>query len=186
MLNWLDRMSEKRMTKEIYKANACRQVVHGSPWRTFFHQIGDVLKRKGTQKRRSYRVINVEEAHQFSKNRSKWRFVFCPYADGKNVWVYVMYISELLAVLDTAGHIRQTLMDNLFKLSLISTFTRNFVPIYPNTVYEKSYNAVRYILWVLRILTKQKEPVPLFVLQYRSRNKGNIVYPHLYIQVHVH
>jgi hypothetical protein len=91
MLRWfghVERMDERRLTKEIYKADLGGNAERERPRRTFLDQIGEVLEKgqvKSTQNRRSCmrNLMTVEEAKGVCKDRSQWKEVISVYPNGK-------------------------------------------------------------------------------------------------------
>jgi hypothetical protein len=89
MLKWfyLERMDERRLTKEIYKADLGGIAGRGRPRRTFLDQNGEVLE-KGQVSTRNRRacmrnLMKVQEAKGVCKDRSKWKEVISAYPNGK-------------------------------------------------------------------------------------------------------
>jgi hypothetical protein len=75
MLRWfghVERMDERRLTKEIYEADVGRNAGRGRPRRIFLDQIEEV---KSTRNRRACmrNLMIVEEAKGVCKDRSKWK-----------------------------------------------------------------------------------------------------------------
>jgi hypothetical protein len=91
MLIWfghLERLDERRLTKEIYKANLGGIAGRGRPSRTFLDQIGEVSEKgqvKSTRNRRACmrNLMKVHEAKGVCKDRSKWKEVISAYPNGK-------------------------------------------------------------------------------------------------------
>jgi hypothetical protein len=79
MLRWfghVERMYERRLTKEIYEADLGGNAGKRRPRRTFLDQIGEVLKKgqvKSTRNRRACmrNLMSVAEAKGVCKDRSK-------------------------------------------------------------------------------------------------------------------
>ena len=94
MLRWfghVERMSERRLTKGIYKADVNGNAGRGRPIGTYYIDfIGDVLHKgqvRSTLNRRACmtRCMNVDEAKEVCKGRSMWRSIVSAYPHGKNV-----------------------------------------------------------------------------------------------------
>jgi hypothetical protein len=84
----LERMDERRLTKEIYKADLGGIAGRGRPMRTFLDQIGEVIEKgqiKSTRNRRACmrNLMKVQEAKGVCKDRSKWKEVISGYPNGK-------------------------------------------------------------------------------------------------------
>jgi hypothetical protein len=91
MLRWfghVERMDERRFTKEIYEAHVGGNAGKGKPRRTFLDQIGEVLEKGQVKSNRNRRacmrnLIKVQEAKGACKDRSKWKEVISAYPKGK-------------------------------------------------------------------------------------------------------
>ena len=100
MLRWfgyVERMSERRLTKEIYMADVSGNAVRGRPKKTCPDLIGEVLQKGrlcSTRNRRAYmtRCMNVDEAKGVCKDRSGWRSVFSTYPHGEKGVSLGMYL----------------------------------------------------------------------------------------------
>jgi hypothetical protein len=82
MVRWfghVERMDERRLTKEIYKADLGGKAGRGRPRQTFLDQIREVsetYKVKSTRNRRAcMSMIKSEETKGVCKDRSKWKEV---------------------------------------------------------------------------------------------------------------
>jgi hypothetical protein len=72
----VERVNERRLTKEIYEADVGSNAVRGRPRRIFLDQIGEVLEKgqvKSTQNRLACmrNLMTVEEAKGMCKDYSK-------------------------------------------------------------------------------------------------------------------
>jgi hypothetical protein len=81
-------MDERRLTKEIYKADLGGNAGRGRPRRTFLDQIREGLEMgqdKSTRNRRACMryLMKVQEAKVVCKDRSKWKEVISVYPNGK-------------------------------------------------------------------------------------------------------
>jgi hypothetical protein len=91
MLTWfghVERTYERRLIKEIYKAQLSDNAVRGRPKRTFLDQIREVLekgqvKSTGNQRTCMSNFMKVEEAKGVCKDRSKWKEVISAYPNGE-------------------------------------------------------------------------------------------------------
>jgi hypothetical protein len=85
MFRWfghVERMDERRLTKETYEADVGGNAGRGRRRRTFLDQIGEVLEKgqvRSTRNRRACmkNLMTVEEAKGVCKDRSKWKKVIC-------------------------------------------------------------------------------------------------------------
>jgi hypothetical protein len=85
MLRWfghVERVDERRLSKEIYEADVGGTARRGRPRRIFLDQIGEVLEKgqvRSTRNRRACmrNLMTVEEAK--GKDRSKWKEVISAY-----------------------------------------------------------------------------------------------------------
>jgi hypothetical protein len=83
MLRWfghVERMGERRLTKEVYEADVGGNAGRGRPRQTFLDHIGEVLEKGQVKSDRNRRVcmsnlMTVEEAKSVCKDRSKWKEV---------------------------------------------------------------------------------------------------------------
>lgn len=90
MLRWfghIERMSESRVTKGIYKSKLAGVVPKGRPRRTFEDQIREVLEIgqvRSTHNRRQCmrRCMTVDEAREVCQDRGRWRDVISAYPSG--------------------------------------------------------------------------------------------------------
>jgi hypothetical protein len=91
MLRWfghVERMDERRLTKENNEADLDVNAGRGRPRRTFLDQIGQVLEKgqlKNTRNRRPCmtNLMKVDETRGLCKDRSKWKEVISVYPNGK-------------------------------------------------------------------------------------------------------
>jgi hypothetical protein len=96
MLRWfghVERMDERRLTKEIYEANVGSNAGRGRPRRSFLDQIGEVLEKGQVRSTRNPNLMTVEEAKGVCKDRSKWKEVISahPKEKGRDV----MYVCKI-------------------------------------------------------------------------------------------
>jgi hypothetical protein len=91
MLSWFgheERMDERRLTKEIYKADLGGNAGSRRPRRTFLDQIGEVLEKDQVRSTRNRRacmrnLIKVQQAKGVCRDHSKWKEVISAYPNGK-------------------------------------------------------------------------------------------------------
>jgi hypothetical protein len=82
----VERMNERRLTKEICGPDMGDNAVRGRSTRTLLNQIGQVLEKgqvKSTRNRRTKNLMKVQEAKGVCKDRSKWKEVISAYPNGK-------------------------------------------------------------------------------------------------------